>query len=632
MVAHLLCDDCHEGDKYMDSVPADYGQSDTAIVITASRLPGGDPAAASTIFDESRIERLGAPNAVDYLRLSPSVSVSTSGPAGSLTEVRIRGAESSHTLLFVDGIRANDPAAGNTPRFELLNADIASRIALARGPQSALWGSEAIGGVIAVDGAEADRNRLSVGAEAGSFGFGRGQGTASVLSGNVGATASVAHHRSSGIDSFDGSGDRDGYRNTSLRGLIRWQATPSIRFSLNGFHLTGRSEFDGFDPFTFLRADTRDESRNRLRAGRIAVDFAKRDSSWSGAFSASLLGSKNRNLLAGADQNYTEGARFNVDGQINRRFSTGAMDHQIALAGGYERERYNADDIAFGGFTRQNRYREHQSLTGEWRAKYADRVTADVAVRRDSFNRFGDATSVRAALDVKVASPVILGVAFAQGIAQPSFFDLYGFFPGSFVGNPYLKPERSSGWEVSARIVRDRWSVTLVGFRQRLREEIVDTFDPGTFLSSTINATGKSRRSGVEFEASFSPASWLQLSAAYAFLDADQPALTGPIREARRPRHSGSVAAAGMVGKFSYGASIAYVGQRRDTDFDQFPAADVTLSPYWLAGARIAYRIDPRIELHARIANAFNDRYQDVVGYRTEGRSMLAGLRVNLDR
>ena len=88
----------------------------------------------------------------DYLRLIPSVSVAVSGPAGSLTQVRIRGAEANQTLLFVEGIRANDPAAGNEPRFELLNADLASRIEVVRGPQSALWGSEAIGGVIAVSG------------------------------------------------------------------------------------------------------------------------------------------------------------------------------------------------------------------------------------------------------------------------------------------------------------------------------------------------------------------------------------------------------------------------------------------------------------------------------------------------
>src|SRR5690349_24379835 len=138
----------------MPALPIDTSQ----IVITASRAPESEARtpASVTIIDQQRIDRLDEPLLSGLLRLTPSAAVVTSGPAGSLTEVRIRGAEANHTLLFVDGIRANDPAAGNTPRFELLNADLASRIEVVRGPQSALWGPEAIGGVIAVDGLGAD--------------------------------------------------------------------------------------------------------------------------------------------------------------------------------------------------------------------------------------------------------------------------------------------------------------------------------------------------------------------------------------------------------------------------------------------------------------------------------------------
>src|SRR5205085_6507307 len=155
----------------MPVTPIDTDQ----IVITGSRAPEPESRtpASVTIVDKKRVERLGDPLASVLLRLSPSVSVATSGPAGSLTEVRIRGAENNHTLLFVDGIRANDPATGNQPRFELLNADVTSRIEVVRGPQSALWGSEAVGGVVTVDGVAGRQDGFAVGSEIGSFGFRR---------------------------------------------------------------------------------------------------------------------------------------------------------------------------------------------------------------------------------------------------------------------------------------------------------------------------------------------------------------------------------------------------------------------------------------------------------------------------
>ena len=161
----------------MPALPIDTDQ----IVITASRAPESEAQtpASVTIIDQQRIERLGEPLLSALLRLTPSAAVSTSGPGGSLTEVRIRGAEANHTLLFVDGIKVDDPASGDTPRYEILNADLASRIEVVRGPQSALWGSEAIGGVIAVNGLD-DAPGYAASAEAGSFGFARGAASGSV--------------------------------------------------------------------------------------------------------------------------------------------------------------------------------------------------------------------------------------------------------------------------------------------------------------------------------------------------------------------------------------------------------------------------------------------------------------------
>ncbi|QIK77576.1 TonB-dependent receptor [Sphingomonas piscis] len=599
------------------------------IVITSSRVPEAqaDSPASVTVVDGTRIERLGEPLLPVLLRQAPSVSVASSGPAGSLTEVRIRGAEANHTLLFIEGIRANDPAAGNIPRFELLNGDLFSRLEVVRGPQSALWGSEAIGGVVAVDSA-ANRDQLSPLAEAGSFRFRRAAVQASQASQDLNLSAAIGWQRARGIDSFDGNGDRDGYRNLSGRARAAWSPTDAIQLGASGFALSGRSEFDGYSPVTFLHADTLDSTRNKLAAGRLWTELGSKDAATRGLFSASLLRSSNRNLLAGDEINRTRGKRATLSGQVEHRLSTGGVQHLLIGAAELEKEDFSARDLVYGGASNQDRDRKHQAVTGEWRAD-AGAVTADVAVRRDFFSRFDDATTLRASLLGKLGGGFSLAASYGEGIAQPSFFDLYGFFPGSFVGNPGLKPESSRGAELSLRYQRGALRGGLTVYRQRLSNEILDTFDSTTFLSSTANSDEKSRRQGVEAEVGYSFGDVVRLTATYAYLKATQPdtAAGFQVREVRRPRHSGSVALDGNRGAFSYGAAIAYTGERSDTDFDSFPARSVRLQPYWLADARLAYRVGGKVELFTRFANAFGDRHQDVFGYRTEGRSVHVGLR-----
>ena len=254
----------------MPVTPIDTDQ----IVITASRVPEqeANTAATVTIIDATRIERLDEPLVSSLMRLVPSAAVSTSGPPGSLTDVRIRGAEANHTLLFIDGIRANDPATGDQPRFDLLNADITSRIEVVRGPQSALWGSQAIGGVIAVSGAPADASDYHANAEAGSFGFERASAAASTVSCDVQLAGAFGWQRATGIDETGTGGRRDGYRNFSGRALASWTIAPDVKVGVNGFSLNGYSEFAGSNPFTF--APTQDLStRFGIAAGRIWTSF-----------------------------------------------------------------------------------------------------------------------------------------------------------------------------------------------------------------------------------------------------------------------------------------------------------------------------------------------------------------------
>jgi len=607
----------------MPALPIDTDQ----IVITASRTPEREAqsAASATIIDQPRIERLGDPLIPSLLRLSPSIAVATSGPAGSLTEVRIRGAEANHSLVFVDGIKINDPASGDAPRFEILNADIASRIEVVRGPQSALWGSEAIGGVIAVNGVP-DTPGYRGTLEGGSFGFLRAGGSAASHSDKASVSGALGWQRATGIDSFDGHGDKDGYRNLSGRLRAIWTPAAKVEIGASAVALTGRSEFDGFDPITFAHTDTLDSSRNRLAAGRIWANAGGEESPWRGQVSASLLGSSNKNYLDDVQQNRTRGTRRTLSAQLERRFSTGAIAHTLIAAADTERETFHARDTIYGGFSNQDRSRDHRALTFEWRGD-AKVLTGDVAVRRDMFNRFKDATSLRTSALVRLGQGFSVTGSYSEGIAQPTFFDLYGFFPNDFLGNPDLKPESSRGFEASLRYRGRTVQASLTGYRQKLHDEIVDIFDSDTFLFSTANRSSTSRRSGIEAELAWQPSEKLRLSASYAYLEATQPddvSLT-EVHALRRPKHSGSIAADGAFGRLTYGASLAYVGRHLDQR-DTFPFDRVALGSYWLAGARLAYRVQPGVELFARGSNLPDQRYEDVFGYRTEGRAVYAGI------
>jgi Outer membrane cobalamin receptor protein len=489
----------------MPALPIDTNQ----IVITASRAPESEAQtpASVIIIDEQRIKRLDEPLISALLRLTPSAAVATSGPAGSLTEVRIRGAEANHTLLFVDGIKIDDPASGDTPRYEILNADLASRIEVVRGPQSALWGSEAIGGVIAVNGLD-DTPGYSVNAEAGSFGFERASGSLSLTNDRSDISGAVGFQRATGINSVAGPGDRDGYRNLSGRLRAVWRPREKIEIGASALALGGRTEFDGFDLLTGAHTDTLDNSRNHLDAGRVWAAIGSAQSPWRAQVAGYLLSSSNRNLLAEVEQNRTRGTRRNLSVQLERGFATGSVTHRLILAADTERETFHARDTAFGGFTDQDRTRNHDSITAEWRAD-AKQITGDVALRRDFFNRFKDATNIRASLLGQVGGGFSLAASFSEGIAQPTFFDLYGFFPGNFVGNPDLKPESSRGFEVSLRYRRGPLGASLTGYRQRLHDEIVNN---STF-TSVLNTPGSSRRSGIEATVDWKVANELRLSA-----------------------------------------------------------------------------------------------------------------------
>jgi Outer membrane cobalamin receptor protein len=235
----------------MPAVPITTDQ----IVITASRAPQSETQtpASVTIIDQQRIERLDEPLVSALLRLTPSAAVATSGPAGSLTEVASAVPRPTIPCCSSTASKSTTRLPATHPATKFLNADLASRIEVVRGPQPALWGSEAIGGVIAVNGLD-DAPGYAASAEAGSFGFFRTSGSGSLVTDRANLSGAVGFQRATGINSVAGPGDRDGYRNLSGRLRATWHPRGDVQLGASALALSGRSEFDGFDPFTGAHA------------------------------------------------------------------------------------------------------------------------------------------------------------------------------------------------------------------------------------------------------------------------------------------------------------------------------------------------------------------------------------------
>lgn len=605
------------------------------ILVTAAREPVSAllSGVSASVIDLSTIRAVQLPQVTDYLRLVPGVAVSISGPLGELSEVRIRGAEARHTLVFVDGVSANDPASSSVFLFNTLPADGLTRIEVLRGPQSALWGSAALGGVISVTTPTPTTGRsLFVSGEGGSLGTYRAT-TAANLGNDIAALSGTASYVATDGIAISGKpgGVRNGFDNLvlSLKGVLH--PTPDGELGAVVRYTDATSRFDdvGADG---LPLDAHNATTNRALAVRAYADAHLASGALDLHTEASYLDTNNLNRVDGQFTNASAATRTRFVGQASGHVTTGDITHRLTGAVEYEEQVFTANDTIYGGGTNQRDRRNQTSGIGEYRLEWANRADASVSVRHDANSGFADTTTVRAAAAAQLGNGLNAHGSYGEGVSDPTFFDQFGFFPGSFVGNPKLKPEGSSGFDIGGGWRRKDASLDVTYFRTNLTNQITGTFDNTTFLAGVANAVQRSHRQGVEVAAEARPLAWLRASATYTYLDASNPVLaTGiQLRAARRPEHSGSVTLTADRGPATLALTTAYVGDRGDKRFfgaPNYQSVPVTLGSYWLASVAGSLNVGHGVELTARVENAFDQHYQDVFGYRTPGLTAYGGLR-----
>ena len=577
-----------------------------------------------------QIEALSLPLVKDYLTLIPGVAVAQTGPLGAQTQIRIRGAEANHSISFIDGIEMNDPASSGEFRIDTLLSHGIERIEVLRGPQSALWGSQAIGGVISLTTRAPVRGSMLYGElQGGSLGTVRGGAGGGWADDSISISGQLSGLSTDGYDIARVGGDKDGYDNVTAHGRIEWKAVSELTLLLVGRHQDSTSRFDGFNFVTGVPRDEPLETQSRQTALRAEAALALLDGQWTTRASFMGVRADNINRRANAFQNRSDGERDLFRLQSTGRVQAGNLTHSLTGALDIETERFISSDANAQAASNQRQRRRQTSLVGEYRLSTSNGFAAGAALRHDMNDRFADATTVRFDAVAPIGD-VRLHAAFGTGIADPTFFDQFGFFPGSFQGNPNLVPERSRGVEAGIGWAAGGHSFDVTLFDANLTNEIIGTFNSNTFIAGVANATGRSTRRGVEVAGRAELVKGLTLNTSYTYLDANQQQVAGSafVREVRRPRHSGSIALNYSGRQFDLSAAAAITGARGDTDFARF--VPVTLPAYTLLTLAGAWHISPRIDLTVRVENALDASQVDVFAYRGPGFTAHGGIRFRL--
>lgn len=607
------------------------------VVVTATRYPVAPETVGSavTVITAEDLASRQSDFVLDILREVPGLAVSAPGPRGSLAAVRIRGAESNHTLVVIDGVKMNDPASTGVFRFEDLRAADIERIEILRGPQATLYGSNTIGGVVNITTRRGKgKPELRLSAQGGSFGT--GEGAVSIGGGDQRWDAYVGFSgiRSEGTNVALRGGEDDGYQQSLLN--ANFGLRPIENFEIRGFlrWLRAENDYDGFGPDTrggFLvptDADLQDE-RSSL-SGRLQAKLALFEGRWEQTVGVSRLSTKSDQINNGTLTFSFDAKRTILDYQSTFNFDTSTFldaNHGLTFLAEWQR------DDAESTFARF-KATDNLGLVGDYRVTFLDRLTLSAGLRYDDNEKFEDFISPRLTAAFWIPETgTKLRASWGRGIQNPSLTELYGFF-GNFRGNPDLEPEQSRGWDVGLeqRLFSGRLVFELGFFRNEIDQFIGTAFDPATGTFRPVNLPGEVDTRGIETALAAKILDGLELRAAYTYLDTD--GVDGR-QLIRRAPHIASVGLTFRFAPDSEGKPRAtvdlaarYNGSQKDNVFTPaFAQARRTLDDFWLVQASAAYEVLPGVTLFGRIENLLDEDFEEAYGYRGPGLGAFVGIK-----
>jgi vitamin B12 transporter len=571
------------------------------VIVTASRMAETTDAtlAPVTVITREEIARSQAPTLLELLRLQPGVDVARTGGPGKETSVFLRGTNSNHVLVLIDGMRVSSATNGGFAWQSLDPAQI-ERIEIVRGPRSTLYGSDAIGGVIQIftrkpEGATLRAAAASHETHSWQAGFGGGEETRYHLL--------VSGADSRGIDAttpdaatawFVPDGDRDGYRQNNVSASVA-SRSGSSEAALSFWRSDSRSDYDSGVP-----GPAAQKALNQAVEARYTSEVT------AGWVQSLRLGTAVDDLETVASSRFVT-HRHSADWQ-----HTFAVTDEQSLVAGVDWTEDRGKDLSLTGLGTV--YERHVTDRGAY-FNYTVPVGAldlQGGLRRDQSDIFGYQTTGQAAIGYAATDKLRLLASYGTAYKAPSLNDLY--YP--VYGNPDLKPERSTSSEVGARYRLDpQQHLALNLFRTDVTDLIV--WDLVTFRPSNVN---QARIRGLELEYGVGAERW-GLAANLTLQEPRDLATDKPLL--RRPDRKLAVTGARTLADGdTVQAEFLLVGERRDSHANAATGAneDRFLPGYGLVNVSAAHPLAPHWRLEGRVDNLFDQPYAEAFGFQTPGR------------
>jgi vitamin B12 transporter len=597
---------------------------------------------AVTVVTGEELRRQQARNGADALRSLPGVSVNRTGGFGSLTQVRIRGAEGNHTLVLIDGIQANSVTDGEFD-FSNLSIEDIERIEVIRGPMSALYGSNAVGGVVNIITRKGSGPlSLTLRSEFGSLGT--TDYAARLSAGNKwGHFSFGAHLRDTNgynISPFGSEADALRLESFNFRGGLQITETLGVEAHLRQTEKhAARDAFGGaFGTLSTAVDDNGSQLHDKVWLGGVRVTWDTFNKTLTHQFRAdrseTTITDKDLEFPPPAFITRNEGERTTYGYLGTYRFDTPALwgaRHTISGLVESETEKF----ASTGDFSDHLQHqRERVSFATEWSATFADQVSVTAGVRRDDNDVFEDFTTWRLA-GSWVVKPIGIRPHASIGTAVkfPTMFEQFGRSPAfpPFIANPNLLPEESLGWDAGVEFTLGRTTTLDVTYFHADLQNKISRSGLAAPDPTLINLPGTSTREGVEFALRTKLTPSLMATVAYTYLNAEES--TG-LQEIRRPRHSGRVDLAYdfAAGRGKANLGVIYNGSQMDSVFinNGFPQpfGRLLLDEYLVVNAAVSYKLQPGVELFGRVENLFDHSYQEVYGYQAAPIQAFAGLKL----